>query len=205
MESVVHSSISENCHHQITYAKFNLKIYYLISNYFPHETIICNDRDPPWINKNIKNLINDKNHAYQSFSQNGNNSSTSQNFQFLQSRLNSLIEKSEHKYYAHVSKKLLDPATSPKLFWSLLKTFLNNKKISCIPPLLHENKFIINFRRKVETFNTCFVKQCSFINTCSDLPTLLTKKTNEPLSKICFTGDDILKNKLTQIKPIVII
>ena len=28
MESGVHSLLHENCHHQITYAKFNLKIYY---------------------------------------------------------------------------------------------------------------------------------------------------------------------------------
>ena len=28
MESGVHSSLHENCHHQIIYAKFNLKIYY---------------------------------------------------------------------------------------------------------------------------------------------------------------------------------
>ena len=28
MESGVHSSLHPNCHHQITYAKFNLKIYY---------------------------------------------------------------------------------------------------------------------------------------------------------------------------------
>ena len=28
MESGVHSSLHPNCHHQITYAKFNLKIHY---------------------------------------------------------------------------------------------------------------------------------------------------------------------------------
>ena len=28
MESVVHSSLHPNCHHQITYAKFDLKIHY---------------------------------------------------------------------------------------------------------------------------------------------------------------------------------
>ena len=32
--------------------------------------IICNDKDPPWINKNIKKQINDKNHAYTSYRQN---------------------------------------------------------------------------------------------------------------------------------------
>ena len=33
MESRVHSSLHPNCHHQITYAKFNLKIYYLNGKY----------------------------------------------------------------------------------------------------------------------------------------------------------------------------
>ena len=35
-------------------------------NYIPHKTITCNDRNPPWINKDIKQLIWDKNHAYKS-------------------------------------------------------------------------------------------------------------------------------------------
>ena len=27
----------------------------------PHETIICDDRDPPWIKKDIKKLFHEKN------------------------------------------------------------------------------------------------------------------------------------------------
>ena len=69
---------------------------------------------------------------------------------------------------------------------------MNNKKITCIPPLLHENKCIIDFRRKSEIFNTIFAKQCSLINTCSELPTTLTKKNHESLSTIRFTSDDVL-------------
>ena len=142
---------------------------------------------------NIKKLINNKNHAYKSYRQNENNSSTFQNSQFHQSKLNSLIEESKHKYHAHLSKKLSDPATSPKSYLSILETFLNNKNIPCIPPLLHENKFIIDFRRKAEIFNAFFAKQCSLINTSSVLPTTLIMKTRESLSTICFTSDDILK------------
>ena len=26
----------------------------IIQNFIPHETIICDDRDPPWINKEIR-------------------------------------------------------------------------------------------------------------------------------------------------------
>ena len=117
MESGMHSSLHLDCHHQLTYAKFNLKIYYpppcqgeiwhyekanvdhirrsidefswercfantsvnnklhmfnktiknIVSNYIPHETITCDDRDPPWINKDMKQLILDKNHASKSY------------------------------------------------------------------------------------------------------------------------------------------
>ena len=34
-----------------------------MSNYIPHKTTACNNRDPPWINKDIKQLILDKSHA----------------------------------------------------------------------------------------------------------------------------------------------
>ena len=36
----------------------------IILNYIPHETITCDDRDPTWINKDIKELIDEKNQAY---------------------------------------------------------------------------------------------------------------------------------------------
>ena len=36
--------------------------------------------------------------------------------------------------YARLSKKLLDPALSPKQYWSILNTFWNNKKVPCIAP-----------------------------------------------------------------------
>ena len=39
---------------------FNATIKNILSNYIPHETITCDDRHPPWINKNIKQLILEK-------------------------------------------------------------------------------------------------------------------------------------------------
>ena len=32
----------------------------IIHNFIPHERIVCDDRDPPWTNSEIKNLINEK-------------------------------------------------------------------------------------------------------------------------------------------------
>ena len=171
----------------------NKTIKNIIRNYIPHETITCDDRDPPWINKDIKELIHEKNQAYKSYRQNKNNIFSVHQFELLQSKLNSLIEKSKSNYYARLSKKLSDPMTSPESYWSVLKTFLINKKIPFIPPLLDDDKLITNFKEKAEIFNNFFAKQYSLINTNSDLPSVLSKKTHKLLSTIHFTSDYILK------------
>ena len=213
----MHSSLHPNCHHQITYAKFNLKIYYP-PPYEPeiwhyekanvdhirrstdefswercHKTIIFDDRDPPWIKKDIKQLILDKNHAYKSYICNDKSLQFFNQFQFLQTRLSSLIEESKNQYYTRLSHKLLDPKTSQKSYWSILKTFLNNKKIPCIPPLLHQDKFVTDFKEKANIFNNFFANQCCIVSNNSELPVILTRKTHESLSTIDFSTDDILK------------
>ena len=40
-----------------------------------------------------------------------------------------------------------------KSYLSILKTYLNNKKVSCIPPLLQDDKFITNLKEKAEVYN----------------------------------------------------
>ena len=94
-----------------------------MSNYIPHETIICDDRDPPWIIKDIKQLILDKNHAYKSYIRIDKSLTFFNQFQFLQTKLNSLIEESKNQYYTCLSHKLLDPKTSQK---PILKTNIKN-------------------------------------------------------------------------------
>ena len=88
---------------------------------------------------------------------------------------------------------MLDPQTSPKSYRSILETFLNNKKIPCIPPLLHQDEFIIDFKGKAEMFNNFFADQCSIMRNKSELLATLSKKTSESLTSIDFSNNDILK------------
>ena len=39
---------------------FNRTILNILSNFIPHETIVCNYKDPPWFNNRIKTLIQEK-------------------------------------------------------------------------------------------------------------------------------------------------
>ena len=65
---------------------------------------------------------------------------------------------------------MMDLTTSLKTYWSLLKTLLNNKKISRIPPLLQDNKYVTDFKKKAELFHLFFARQCSVIGNSSELP-----------------------------------
>ena len=87
----------------------------------------------------------------------------------------------------------MDPATSPKTYRLILKTFLNNKNISCIPPIYHNNNYITDFKEKAEILNNFFAKQCTIFNIASKLPTDSLKRTNNCLSTISFTKDVIAK------------
>ena len=107
-------------------------------------------------------------------------------FKALQYQLNISIQESKEKYYTKLSSRLANPLTSPKTYWSISKTFLNNKKIPCIPPLFHENKFITDFKEKAELFNHFFVKQCSLLSNNSALPTNPLQLTSKCLDSIHF-------------------
>ena len=90
-------------------------------------------------------------------------------------------------------QKLFNKATSSKAYWSILKTFLNDKKIPCIPPVFHNNKFVIDFKEKVELFPTFFAEQCSLPNNNSELPKSLLLLTEKRQSDVQISNENITK------------
>ena len=69
----------------------------------------------------------------------------------------------KQQYFRKIAKKLSDSNISSKTYWPILKCFLTGKRVPCIPPIFHENRFITNFREKPELLNSFFVNQCSLI------------------------------------------
>ena len=76
----------------------------------------------------IRRLIQDKNEAYKRFKRSNNNSQHFENFQSLQNLLEDSTEAFKQRYYSRLSKKLMEPSTSPKTYWSVLMS-LHNKKL----------------------------------------------------------------------------
>ena len=163
MESGIHSSLHQNCHHQLIYAKINLKVFYppsyeheiwhyqlanvdliqraieqfsweksfrnlninemvflfnktiknIFSNFIPNETVTCDDRDPPWINANIKQLIQENNDIYRGYILNDKNLQIFHKVKYLQKQLKNVID--------HSGKNLLIYKKKLWIRWKVLK------------------------------------------------------------------------------------
>ena len=97
-------------------------------------------------------------------------------------------------HYFCLTEKFRDRNTGQKPYQSLLKTFLNNKIIPCIPPLFYENDFIINFLKKPQIFNEFFEKPCRAVPNFSKLPSALIRKPDKYLSTVTFYENEIKKS-----------
>ena len=69
--------------------------------------------------------------------------------------------------------------------------FLNNKKIPLIPPLYYDNRFITNFKKKAEFFNSFFSEQRSLISNNSPLPSYINYTNEKHLSIVALSVEDI--------------
>ena len=92
-----------------------------------------------------------------------------------------------------VSKRLVNPMTSTKSYWSTLKMFFNNKKNPCIPPLKQQNKYVADFKEKAEIFNSFFAEQCSLMNNSSKLPLIFLKRTDKFISSVSFSSNNFVR------------
>ena len=156
---------------------FNNTFLNILSNFIPHEILTCDDKDPLWFNKKIKEIIQEKNKAFKVYRNNSSNIVLKTRLRSLQVRLNNSIECAKEKFCNKIAKKLNGTQKNAKAYWSLIKMLLNNKKIHLIPPLYYGNRFITDFKEKAELFNSFFSKQCSLISNNSALPNCINYTT----------------------------
>ena len=77
---------------------------------------------------------------------------------------------------------------------------MNDKKVPCIPPIFHYNKFVTDFSKKPNLFNSFFAKQCSIIENSIVFNSSTIPVTNQYLANIEFTQYDI-KRIIYQLDP----
>ena len=81
----------------------NQTVLNVISNFIPHEVIVCDDKDPPWFNGKIKSLINEKPRTCHIYRKNIDNSQLRKNLSSSQPWLRDLIDDSKQKIFLKVN------------------------------------------------------------------------------------------------------
>ena len=87
-------------------AIFSKSILNILHNFIPHETLLVDDTDLPWLTNKIKNLINEKNTVFKDYYQNSNNLQILNKLKSLQNLLTKSIAESKCNYYSRMADKL---------------------------------------------------------------------------------------------------
>ena len=172
---------------------FSNTVLNILNNYIPHETKLCDDRDPPWMTTKVKELISQKNKRYSRIKKRNNSFPNKQLPHSLHQHFSKSIKNAKNKYFSRISEKLNNPKTSIKCYWSLIKILLNGKKVPCVPLIYNINRYVTDFEEKCQLFNFYFLEQCTLLKNISTLPNICSKHTNNILDTIVFSKEDIYK------------
>ena len=171
----------------------NETILNVFRNYVPNKYRTIDDKDPVWMNEIIKSKIKTKNLLLKQYIQNGRFESDFVFLQALITEINELISSTRNVYYENLAKKLNNPLLQVKTYWSILKTFYNEKNIPLIPPVLVDNNFVTDIQTEANIFNMLFAEQYTPLNNSSVLPVNQMFLTQSRLNFINFNEDEILK------------
>ena len=109
------------------------------------------------------------------------------------------IESAKLSYLTNMGNKLNEPGTSPKSYWEIINRVMNICKAPKIPPLLLNNRFILDCKEKAKLFNDFFSQQCQPIIKSTVLPIsfFLTEKRIDQLN----IGNDEIIALIRNINP----
>ena len=166
----------------------------VFSSYVPNKIVTFNDKDPPWMTQYLKSQINWHNNVYQEYHKKINHSAD--DFIFLEnviSKVSDLIFNRKNVYYNQLAQNLNDPKTSSKTYWSILKTFYNDKKVLLISPLFINNKLEPDFNLKANFLNKFFADKCTALQNNSVMFNFIECDSMNRVTSILFNDESILK------------
>ena len=164
----------------------------ICSNFIPNQLKKIKPRQVPWITPLIKSFLRKKNRAFKSFVKKGHSEDLFEGIQNMIAEGSRLIEEAKHAYFAKDGRKLSDPSTGTKMYWSLVNKILNKAKIPEIPPLLENDIFILDFASKAQIFNDYFILQCTTLDTGCEIPCDLPENMSQ-LTEFAISEEKILK------------
>ena len=171
----------------------NETILNVFRNYVPNRYITIDDKDLAWMNEIIKSKIKTKNLLFKQYIQNGRLKSDFVFLETLITDINELISATKNLYYENLEKKLTNLLLLAKTYWSIIKTFYNEKNVPLVPPLLIDNMFVTDIQTKANFSNKFFTEQCTPLKKSSVPPLNQMFLTQFRLNSLDFNEGKYLK------------
>ena len=167
-----------------------------MSNFIPNVIKRFVPRDPPWITKPIKTLLNKKNKLFKNYKKHGYKREDRDRLDTFHMECQQAVGSAKLTYLKNLGNKVNDPGTSQKSYWKIINRVMNKCRAPKIPPLFVNNMFILNCCEKAKSFNDLFSKQCTPIINNSVLPplNLLTNKKIDYISLQCDEITSLIRN-----------
>ena len=124
----------------------------IMSNYIPNETKRFVPRDPPWITKPIKTMLNRKNRLFKNYKKHRYKDEDKVRLDAFRTECQKAVETTKSTYLKNLGNKVNDPSTSQKAYWKIIYKVMNKCKSPKIPPLLVTNIFVLNCSEKAKNF-----------------------------------------------------
>ena len=114
-----------------------------MSNFIPNETKRFVPRDPPWITKPLKTMLNRKNRLYKSYKRYGYKDEDKVRLDSFRIECQEAVNNAKLTYLTNLGNKVTEPNTSQKTYWKIINQIMNKYRAPKIPPLLVNNLFIL--------------------------------------------------------------
>ena len=168
----------------------------IMTNFMPNDTKRIVPRDPPWITKPIKTLLNKKNRLFKNYKKHGHKIEDKDRLDTFRMECQDAVGTAKMTYLNNLGNKVNDPSTTQKSYWKIINRVMNKRRAPKIPPILVNNIFILNCSEKAKLFIDFFSKQCTPNVTSSVLPplNLLTDKKIDHVSIQCDEIISLIRN-----------
>ena len=163
----------------------------IVDKQISNKIITFNDKDAPWITPKVKTAIKRNSRVYRQWVKLGRKTNDFDNVREVRNSANKFIKEAKLAYYTNLGIKLSDPETGQKHFWTAYKRIANKMRNTNIPPIIDNDIFISNFKKKADLFNDYFAIQCIINNNGSVLPSLVPE-TAALLSHVSVTKEQII-------------
>ena len=132
---------------------FANKLFGIIKANIPNKILRLNDKDPPWITRQVKTAIKRKRRVFRKFMNSGRRLEDWQIFNTVRNETSRLVINAKDMYYRNLGRKLSDPSNGTKVVWSTMNRLIDQKKYINIPPLLENGLFVTNLEAKANILN----------------------------------------------------